>query len=162
MPRPTREAPRPGQPPPRQPLPRQPPAGQPPPRLRRPAGSTPEEQLAAAIAAYNGKNYALALKLFEPLANQGNSEAQVRLGYMYLDGQGVAQDYSKAYFWFSKAADQDNAGRHERLGIYVCQRSRECPRTYKKAFQLYLQAAEKGNVTGTEQCGRVLRRWGRG
>ena len=34
------------------------------------------EQLAAARAAYNGKNYALAMKLCEPLANQGNSETQ--------------------------------------------------------------------------------------
>ena len=72
-----------------------------------------EEQLAAARAAYDAKDYAQAMKLYEPLANQGNSEAQYWIGSMYFNGQGVAQDYSKAFYWFSKAADQNYPSRHQ-------------------------------------------------
>ena len=36
-------------------------------------------------------DFATALKLWRPLANQGNAEAQAYLGWMYHDGQGVAQ-----------------------------------------------------------------------
>ncbi len=46
-------------------------------------GRASEEQLVAARAAYNAKNYALAMKLYGPLANQGNSESQYYLGELY-------------------------------------------------------------------------------
>jgi len=34
-------------------------------------------------------------------ANQGNDLAQRRLGQMYERGEGVQQDYIKAYMWYS-------------------------------------------------------------
>jgi TPR repeat protein len=34
-------------------------------------------------------------------ANQGNDLAQRRLGQMYERGEGVQQDYVKAYMWYS-------------------------------------------------------------
>ena len=101
--------------PPRQPPPRQPPPEQP---LPRPAGaagagSTPEEQLAAARAAYNGKNYALALKLFEPLANQGNSEAQYWLGsIMYLHGRGSCPRLQQSLLLAPQGGRSGLSGRH--------------------------------------------------
>jgi len=39
------------------------------------AGSTPEAQLDNALAAYNGKNYTLAMTLAQPLADQGVAQA---------------------------------------------------------------------------------------
>ena len=71
---------------------------------------------------------------------------------MYLDGQGVAQDYSKAYFWLRKAADQGNPDALNDLG-YMYANGKGMPKDPKKGFELYLQAAEKGNVIGTAQCG---------
>ena len=42
-------------------------------------------------------------------AEQGDAEAQLRLGIMYSKGKGVPQDYKEAAKWFRKAADQGNA-----------------------------------------------------
>ena len=39
-------------------------------------------------------------------AEQGDVSAQYNLGVMYEKGQGVQQDYAKAYMWASLAADQ--------------------------------------------------------
>ena len=42
-------------------------------------------------------------------AEQGNAEAQFFLAYMYGDGEGTEQDKQKAFYWYTKAAEQDNA-----------------------------------------------------
>ena len=44
-----------------------------------------------ATAATAKGEYATALKLLRPLAEQGDPAAQTKLGAMYLGGQGVAQ-----------------------------------------------------------------------
>jgi len=45
------------------------------------------------IAAYRRGDYPTAMGLLRPLANQGNALAQHNLGFTYLNGHGVAQDY---------------------------------------------------------------------
>jgi len=42
-------------------------------------------------------------------AEQGHAEAQFNLGLMYIDGQGVPQDYTQAAQWYRKAAEQGDA-----------------------------------------------------
>lgn len=42
---------------------------------------------------------------FQKSANQGDPDAENYLGWMYLNGLGVMQDFSKAKEWFQKAAD---------------------------------------------------------
>ncbi len=61
------------------------------------------------LAAYNSKDYASALREFKPLAAQGDAKAQLGLGLMYQQGQGVAQDYQEALKWYRLASDQGNA-----------------------------------------------------
>ena len=51
------------------------------------------------LAAYKKGDYATALREFKSLAEQGNANAQVSLGVMYADGQGVLQDYKQAAKW---------------------------------------------------------------
>lgn len=48
-------------------------------------------------------------------ADQGNAEAQYKLGLMYEQGEAVEQDYQKATEWFTKAAEQGYAGAKEQL-----------------------------------------------
>ena len=48
-------------------------------------------------------------ELFEQAADQGHAVAQYNLGCMYHEGQGVAQDFTKAREWFELAAAQGNA-----------------------------------------------------
>ena len=64
------------------------------------------DQLGDAHAALDRKDYVTALRLLEPLANQGNPSAQTFLGDMYYNGQGVPIDYGKALLWRQKAASQ--------------------------------------------------------
>ena len=54
----------------------------------------------------NGRNgqYAQAALWYRKAAEQGNADAQLSLGYLYDDGQGVPQDYAEAYFWYYLAA----------------------------------------------------------
>ena len=59
-----------------------------------------------AVAAYARSDYATALRIFRPLANQGNAIGQYILGFMYSNGQGVSQDYIEAHAWFALAAAQ--------------------------------------------------------
>ena len=55
-------------------------------------------------AAYNRGEYATALRECQPLAGEGNHKAQMLLGRMYLEGQGVPKDAEQAEFWFILAA----------------------------------------------------------
>ena len=41
-------------------------------------------------------------------AGQGYASAQVNLGLMYANGEGVPQDYVQAHMWFNLAASKGN------------------------------------------------------
>jgi TPR repeat protein len=56
------------------------------------------------MVAYNRGDYVPAIRLFRPLAEQGNPKAQGLLGVMYRRGQGVARSSVHAFIWFSRAA----------------------------------------------------------
>ena len=70
-----------------------------------------------AWAAYLKQDYTTALRLYRPLAEQGNARAQNNLGNMYEAGQGVPQDYAQAVKWFRLAADRGFARAQNNLGI---------------------------------------------
>ena len=68
-------------------------------------------------AAYESGDYVTALRLFRPLANQGDARAQFSLGVIYNNGRGVAQDYVRAYMWLSLAAARGDQTAAEYLDI---------------------------------------------
>ena len=41
-------------------------------------------------------------------ADEGDAEAQFLLGLAFYDGNGISQNYNKAYYWFQKAVKQGN------------------------------------------------------
>jgi TPR repeat protein len=49
------------------------------------------------------------MRLFRPLADQGDAVAQALLAHMYENGEGVAQDYAVARAGYRKAAEQGDA-----------------------------------------------------
>ncbi len=61
------------------------------------------------MAAYNRGDYLPAIRLFRPLAEQGNAKAQNVLGVMYRRGEGVARNSLRAFMWFSRAAARGDA-----------------------------------------------------
>jgi hypothetical protein len=70
-----------------------------------------------AVAAYQRGDYATALRLWHPLAEQGDADAQFHLGVMYESGQGVLRSEAEAIKWYRKAAEQDDAVAQFNLGV---------------------------------------------
>src|SRR5499427_2460187 len=70
-----------------------------------------------ALDAVERHDYATAIGLWRPLADQGEVDAQYNLGVMYDKGQGVTRDYALAVSWFRKAADQGFAPAQLSLGV---------------------------------------------
>src|SRR4051794_21423965 len=61
------------------------------------------------MAAYNRGDYLPAIRLFRPLAEQGNPKAQSVIGVMNRKGQGVAKSSVRAFMWFALAAKRGDA-----------------------------------------------------
>jgi len=61
------------------------------------------------MVAYNRGDYVPAIRLFRPLAEQGNPTAKNQIGVMYRKGEGVARSPARAFMWFSLAAKRGDA-----------------------------------------------------
>jgi TPR repeat protein len=59
-----------------------------------------------ADAAIKRRDYATAVRLISPLAEQGDANAQYNLGIFYYYGLGVPQDRVRAHMWLDLAAMQ--------------------------------------------------------
>ena len=81
------------------------------------AGCIFETDVEKGITAYENKEYATALKLFRPLADDGDPEAQYYLGQMYENGQGVPTNKARAVVFYTLAIDQGNAEAQHNLGL---------------------------------------------
>ena len=97
----------------------------------------------------------LAVAWIQLAARSGFKAAQLVLGQMHLDGQGVARDPVEAYAWFTKAATIGSAeacnmvGRCHELGWGV-------PVDQAEAFRHYSKAAEAGLSWGHYNVGCLL------
>ena len=102
-----------------------------------------EKLLRQGDAAMEAKDYKTALKCYVSVAEQGNAEAQFKLGDCYERGAGVKQDSAEAVKWFRKAAEQGNAEAQTRLG--TCYKTgRGVNNDYGEAVKWYRKAAENG------------------
>ena len=97
-----------------------------------------------AQAAHGRRDYATALRLWRPLADQGNAEAQYALGFMYDHGQGVPKNYAGAAKWWRLAADQGNTFAQFNLGA-LYDDGKGVPQNKAEALKWYHLAAERGN-----------------
>jgi uncharacterized protein len=76
-------------------------------RFATPAGAGPLEYADAAI---KRRDYMTAVRLIRPLAEQGDANAQYKLGVFYDNGLGVPQDKIRAYMWLNLSAAQGREG----------------------------------------------------
>jgi tetratricopeptide (TPR) repeat protein len=106
------------------------------------------------MAAYNRGDYATALKLWRPLAERGNADAQVLLGDMYSEGHGVPQDDAEAVNWYREAAEQGNAMGQQSLGDSY-NSGFGVPQDYAEAVKWYRRAAEQGYDLGQHSLGMM-------
>ena len=105
-----------------------------------------------AAAAHARGDYAKALRLIRPLANDGDAAAQFNLGVMYLTGHGVQQDDAAAALWFRKAAEQGYALAQTNLGV-LYRDGRGVAEDATEAVMWFRKAADQGDAVSEFQLG---------
>ena len=75
-------------------------------------------------------------------AYEGDVDAQYDLGIMYVVGEAVVQDYERAAYWISKAADKDHSGAQWALGL-MYEHGEGVEQNYERAVYWYTKAAEQ-------------------
>ena len=114
-----------------------------------PVTAGPVEDAAAALGR---GDYATALRLIRPLADQGDAYAQYNLGLRYANGQGVPQNYEEARKWYRLAADQGNTRSQFRLGVLYAD-GHGVPQNDAEALKWYRRAADRGNALAQYNLG---------
>lgn len=118
------------------------------------------DQLKDALAAYNRGDFAVAVRLLHPLADGGNSAAEIRLGQMYWNGQGVEQDFSMAARLYLSAALRGDSEAQVLLGQLYFE-GVGVPQDDGQAAKWFRAAAEQ-DVTSAESILAYMYRNGRG
>lgn len=94
-------------------------------------------------AAYEAGDYTRARTIWQKLARSGDASSQYRLGLMYRDSQGGAQNDALAATWLARASDQGNAGAQLSLGV-LHMSGRGVTKDYAAALGLFETAGEQG------------------
>ncbi|MCM1257953.1 MAG: sel1 repeat family protein [Roseburia sp.] len=107
----------------------------------------------SATIAWDEKDYATA---FEYLNKAAEGESQIftsatmyDLGYLYLRGRGVEQNYGKALECYEKAADLGDSSAMDMIG-YLYESGEGVEQDYKIALEWYERAANLGNFVSME------------
>ena len=95
-----------------------------------------------AVAAYEQGDFATALRGFRSYVEQGDASAQLNLGVMYANGEGVPEDTVNAYAWFSIAAARGNTSAKEFkelvTGLMVRSQIAEAQKLSREYWPLYV------------------------
>ena len=113
------------------------------------ASAVAQTPLGQGKAAYDAGDYATALRLWRPLADQGSAAAQLGLGDIYARGLGVQLNYAEAVRWYRLAADQGQAEAQLRLGIQYAL-GEGVPKNIVEAYKWLNLAAAQGNSAAAE------------
>jgi serine/threonine protein kinase len=123
-----------------------------PPPVAQPAPAP--DPMANAERAIARGNYAEAAAALKPLAERGNAPAMVKLGDLYLAGQGVERSDELALRMYRGASDRGNAEAHQRLGeLYT--KGRGVPQNNFQAFAYYTAAVRAGNAAAKSEADKV-------
>ena len=96
-------------------------------------GPAMADALSDATRVYNTGDYEQDAKLYRPLAEKGNAEAQYVLGMMYRAGRGVERDNKEARKWYQLAAEQGHPIAQFYLG-WMHARGKGIPQDLVKAY----------------------------
>ena len=104
------------------------------------------------VNAFENGDFAAALGEWQPLAEQGNSDAQYNLGLMYENGDGVARDDTEALKWYRLSADLGDAKAQYKLGL-MYNNGKGVPQDYKEAVKWYTLSVEQGDADAQNNFG---------
>jgi len=114
------------------------------------AAPAPAASLEDAVVAYRKGDYANALQLYRPLAEQGLAVAQFNVGLMYDMGQGVLQNHGEAVKWYRLAADQGRPDAQYQLGHLYYKHEQ-----YAEAAKWFRLAADQGRADAQSSLGAM-------
>jgi uncharacterized protein len=112
-----------------------------------PAG-TDDDEFSRGLSAFNFGDYAIALKIWRPLAERGEPRSEAGIGFMYHRGQGVPADDREAAMWLGRAAEQGQAEGQLMLGI-LSYYGRGVEQSYVRAYAWCDLAEINGNSDAT-------------
>ena len=114
------------------------------------AAGTPEEDFRSGLSAFNGGDFAAALRLWRPLAERNEARSQAGIGFMYHRGLGVQTDDAQAAFWLRKAAEQGQAEGQFMLGsLYFF--GLGVPQSYATAYA-WCELAQDNGQADAQMC----------
>lgn len=105
-------------------------------------------------SAYERGDYGTAFHFIKPLADQGNAEAQNKLGTMYANGLFVPKNDAEAIRWFRKAAGQGIPEAQLNLG-FMYYNGQGVPQDYGEAVKWFRKAADQGYATAQNNLGAL-------
>lgn len=105
-----------------------------------------------ALTAHDKGQYSIAFPIVFGNALLNDRAACALLGSMYLFGQGVEKDGSRAEFWLTKAANKDVAEAQTLLGVMYAT-GQGVPRDVDKGRSWLARAASRGNL----EAARILK-----
>ncbi len=115
-------------------------------------GSAVAGELDEGMLAAEQGDYEKAFRIFTPLAEAGDAEAQHNLAILYRGGHGVAKDLDKSRQWFLRAAEQGIAAAQYNLG-YMYDMGEGVEQSDRYAFLWYRKAAEQGHSLAQTNLG---------
>lgn len=89
------------------------------------------------------------------LAKENDSKAQLQIGRMYANGDGVPKNPAEAVKWISLAANSDNADAIALLGNFYAE-GFGLTKDQKKAVELYKKSIDRGSNRGMVLYGNAL------
>lgn len=105
-------------------------------------------------AAYGRKDWAAAIREFQPLAASGHVGALSRLGHMYFDGIGVAKNEAEGLRLITTAAEKGDARSQNTLGgAYFL--GRGMPRDVDRALLWFSRAADQNQPNALNNLGQM-------
>ena len=108
--------------------------------------------LEEAAIAYQQGNYAFSAAEWQRLASDNDAQAQYQLAKAYSNGQGVEQDYKRAFAWFSRAAEQGHADAQNDLGSFYAT-GLLFKKDYQHAVAWYAKAAQQNHAQAQNNLG---------
>lgn len=119
------------------------------------------DNLRKGLNAYQKGDYATAIKIWKPLAEQGDANVSILLGHIYAKGMGVSPDPKAAFKLFESAAEQGYSEAQYNAGILInlgkVFASNKTQNNRKIAIKWLKRAAEQGHIEAQFQLGKMCR-----
>ena len=115
--------------------------------VAQPAGN----DVRAGIDAWAAQNYDEAVRIWRPLADRGDEDAQYNIAQAYFLGRGVPQNMVLAEQWYERAARQGHGEATANYGLLLFQNGRR-----QEAIPFITRAAEAGDPPAQYVLGTAL------